>query len=218
MTKSLKYFVVLICLSIVFQSLSQKLPIANLYGIYFLEEGTGGNNTMKIDWQIIICRNNKVLIKTLHLANNDVVFLKTDSIPNCFLNEKLEFKMGFNCLMGKYEIQHDTLMLMLNDRQSLMLKIIDSLNLKVINKNFNFLDFRTLYAHKVMAFYQNHWYCGLSGTNNIKWVYNGDTYDTLLINRRNNFWMFADTTKTSIYEQLDAFRIYDTTVYSKYKQ
>ena len=218
MTKMLKYFTMLIFILSEYQGLCQKLPSSSLYGVYSLEEASNSISFRKLDWQIIICKDNRVLIKAPKINNSKLTFLKKDSIPNCFSRENLEFKLNFNFLVGKYEIQHDTIMILLNNRQNISFKIVDSLNLRIINKNSVFPKFRANFAHKVSGFYHNHWFCGVSGSNNTNWVYCGDTYDTLLINRRNNFWMFADTTKSNIYEQLDAFRIYDTTAYPKYKQ
>ncbi len=217
--KGIKYIFTLILFCIIYlNSFGQNTngSNSNLLGVYCLEEETDINKNDMINWYLYLCENSNALIQTSANTNSSLVNTCIDSIPLLFQYDQLS---GYSRhFIGKYIIHFDTLFITLNQKQYISFLIIDTLNLELIRKSPGFSDYRSKFAHRLSAYYPNHKSCEDLGINKGRWVYNGNDRDTVFANRKNNFWMYSDSTKTDYLERIDAFRIYDTTVYPKYKQ
>ena len=190
----------------------------SLLGIYCTEEKT--SNRTEISWLILICRDDHICIRTSKRTTSILKEASEGSAHRGIKFEAFEYTLRdeYKYYIGQYKILNDTLKANLNDNQNISFLIIDSLNLKIINCDPGFPEFKSPYAHKNSGFYSNHWLCGTYGANNESWVYNGDSRDTLLKNRKEYFWMYADSTLGKWPENTDAYRIYDTTARPRYKQ
>ncbi len=192
----------------------------SLLGIYLIGEEKSNEADRKITWYISICRDNHISLRTSKRTTSNLKEASEVSAPKGIKYEAFVYALRdeYKYYIGQYKILNDTLKANLNDNQNISFLIIDSLNLKLIDCDPGFPHFKNEYAHKYFGFYTNHWLCGKFGDNNESWAYSGDSRDTLLENRKEYFWMYADSTIGKWIESIDAYRIYDTTARPRYKQ